>query len=207
MDRQGRGGAANVCAARGREIASPHRRCEAHGGLPERGEKPRSRTIHLQPELAGEETIFKDKGVERAANVNGDLKAKKSGKEDWTGSADRNNRKDGNRKNKRKGRRRGSDSSEFSESYYTSSESDLDDVNDVATDPDSGPTNVHFPRRSFRKRQNVSYDEGAGDDDVAVPRWNSEATMEEEASMATASSLHLTPVSSSITYPFFFQYE
>ncbi|XP_047938516.1 uncharacterized protein LOC125186212 [Salvia hispanica] len=127
-------------------------------------------TVRPQPSFRTE-TIFKDKGVERAANVNGDFKAKRSGKEDRTGSGDRNNRKDGNRKNKRKGRRRGSDSSESSESYDTSSESDLEDVNDVATDPDSGPTNVQFPRRSSRKRQNVSYNEGAGDDDddVAVP--------------------------------------
>ncbi|XP_057768239.1 uncharacterized protein LOC130988427 [Salvia miltiorrhiza] len=82
------------------------------------------------------ESIFKDKGVGRPAKVS--------------------------RKAKRKGRRRGSESSE---SYDTSSESDLEDVYGVATNPSSGPSNAHFPRRSSRKRQNISYNEGVGDDD------------------------------------------
>ncbi|XP_042060355.1 uncharacterized protein LOC121804767 [Salvia splendens] len=102
--------------------------------------------VRPQPSVRTE-SIFKDKGVGRAAKVNGDLKSK---------------RRDSGI-NKRKGRRRGSESSE---SYDTSSESDLEDDYGVATELNSGPTNDHFPRRSSRKRQNVSYNEGVGDDDA-----------------------------------------
>ncbi|KAH6829318.1 hypothetical protein C2S53_011542 [Perilla frutescens var. hirtella] len=117
------------------------------------------------------ESIFKDKGVECAAKVSGGLKSKRKdsstnseygGKEGGTCNGNRNNTGEGNWKNKRKGRRKVSD--ESSESYETSSDSDLEDVivkdSGVATNLNSGPT-----RRSSRKRQNVSYNEGDDDDD------------------------------------------
>lgn len=131
-----------------------------------------------QPTVPGVkmESIFKDKGAGCAAKVSVGLKSKRKdsgitseygGKVGGTCNGNRNNTEEGNRKNKRKGRRKVSD--ESSESFDTSSESDLEDVivedSGVATNLKSGPT-----RRSSRKRQNVSYNEGEDDDDYDLPR-------------------------------------
>lgn len=118
------------------------------------------------------ESIFKDNVAGRAAKVSRNAKAKRKdsgmntdygGEKGGTFNGEANYR-GGSRKNKSKGRRRVS--TESSESFDTSSESDLEDV----TNLNSGPT--HATRRSSRKRQNVTYKEGGDDDDddVDLPR-------------------------------------
>lgn len=119
------------------------------------------------------ESIFKDTGIGLAAKVSGDLNVKRKGyginsehggKESETYNGYPNKREDRNRRNKKKGRRKGSE--ESSESYETSSESDPEDV---IVENYSAPTNLGNPRRSSRKRQNISYKEGNDDDDDDLP--------------------------------------
>ncbi|GFQ05276.1 Dnaj homolog subfamily b member 12 [Phtheirospermum japonicum] len=94
------------------------------------------------------------------SSCNGDVENKESISE-----------KNGGRK---RGRKRVVESS--SESSDTSSDSELEDVKDS----NSGPSNVHFVRRSSRKRQNVIYAEGHEDDDDAGNQ-NGTADPEESA--------------------------
>lgn len=123
-------------------------------------------TVRPQPGVKTE-SIFKDNVVRRAAKVSRNVKARRkdSGVNTDNGAeyGDGNNRKGSSRKNKSKGRRRVS--TESSESFDTSSESDVEEV----TNLNSGTT--HAPRRSSRKRQNVTYNErDDDDDDVDLPR-------------------------------------
>ncbi|PIN22964.1 hypothetical protein CDL12_04316 [Handroanthus impetiginosus] len=126
-----------------------------------------------------------------AAKVSGDSKTKQKdtckanslqeGKKGGKSNGDAINSGTGDLKNKnRKGRKL----VESGESSDTSSDSDLENVTtkgnpgDPATDVKSESGRVHFPRRSSRKRQCVSYDEK--DDDDLASTVNGEQTAEED---------------------------
>ncbi|KAK4432877.1 Chaperone protein dnaJ 49 [Sesamum alatum] len=137
------------------------------------------RTVHLEPGVRTG-SVYRGVRVETGTNINQHLKTKGSdgcnvnswqgGKEGRACNGDANNREAGNLKNK--SRKRGRKLVvESSESCDSASESDLEDVtskenfHDPATDLNSGASHVHL-RRSSRKRQHVSYNEGDDDDDV-----------------------------------------
>ncbi|KAI3447161.1 hypothetical protein Pfo_003826 [Paulownia fortunei] len=142
------------------------------------------RTVPPEPGV-WTEGVSKGNQVESAAKVSGDLKAKEAdncnvnswhgGKEGGTCNGDANNR-DLKNKSRKRGRKL---IVESSESCDTSSESDLEDVTikenfcDPASNLNSGPSHFHFLRRSSRKRQNVSYNEG-DDDDLPNPHKRSQ---------------------------------
>ncbi|KAG8367209.1 hypothetical protein BUALT_Bualt16G0048800 [Buddleja alternifolia] len=94
----------------------------------------------------------------------------------WTESTfgDAIKRETGKNKTKKRGRKMVVESSE---SFEISSESDLEDVTmeENFLNRATGPSNAHFPRRSSRKRQHVSYNEG-GDDDFPNPPKKSQAS-------------------------------
>ncbi|PIN22962.1 hypothetical protein CDL12_04314 [Handroanthus impetiginosus] len=131
---------------------------------------------------------------EGAAKVSGDLKTKETavrnansfhgGKEGGSSNGDTINRETRDRKNK--SRKRARKVVESSESCDISSDSDLEDVtmdgnfDDLAADLKSGSSHVHFPRRSSRKRQNVSYKEN-DEDDIASSVKGAQATNEDNA--------------------------
>ncbi|KAL3829998.1 hypothetical protein ACJIZ3_018800 [Penstemon smallii] len=66
---------------------------------------------------------------------------------------------------------------ESSESFDTSSDSDIEDVTSKENVLNSATGGVHFPRRSSRKKQHISYNEN-DDDDIVSPLKKSEASKE-----------------------------
>ncbi|KZV21603.1 hypothetical protein F511_17628 [Dorcoceras hygrometricum] len=101
---------------------------------------------------------------------------------DGTSNGDTVNRESGDIKSKggkKDGKRRRKQTVESSESFDTSSESDVGNAsgganfNDSTVEMDSEPNGAHFPRRSTRKRQHVVYNES--DDDHPSPTEGSQA--------------------------------
>ncbi|KAI3443613.1 hypothetical protein Pfo_000278 [Paulownia fortunei] len=154
--------------------------------------------------IASRETVRPEPGVRTgsgsegiklagAAKVIENLKTKETefqnanslhgGKEGGTSNGDAIHRETGDLRNK--SRKRGRKLVlESSESCDTSSHSDIEDLTmkgnfgDLATDLKSESSNVHFPRRSSRKRQHVSYKE-TDVDDLASALKRAQATKED----------------------------